>query len=567
MTSASEDKPTCILDRNILNTDTVMDMEDIGLSIFAAACGKNRGVFVLTEDPNDHHTYSCINLPSRWAADVGASENVTVATSNQIKDNIVNASLAPQQGVDLLDLLTKAVYESTADADQIPYACDINGLAKLRCPGINSMATSSFESPIRSVTLPRELGGKMLTENEATAFYTQQDFDDMKHLGLNTVQIPVPVGTGKDSTNFLTVVLGMTKNAGLQAIVRLQGMEVHASNNEDLDDTVEMVQFCANHDACKAVILPDPSEATYNAARAASQEDLALFLPVSVGNLQGLIRYNNDRQLYVALDLEHSQTVADVASDTSLDDRMKMYYHESLACINRSPIEYVACYKHMPVFVSSGFDLSIDDCAFRQEEKEFHDYGQCDRFNETIASPWWHRHRASFASRQAAAYEQGLGWSFTAYKLMEANGNTNNEAVIDSPAKLLALKDVTAAGLFPALSSKDNNEIKDFDATACLNTPENDFALGDKTLPPTPAPPPSCGNGWWNYDLNACEYWVPPTSAPTLTPESPAPRMMGSAAIGALVATIAIGSILGLLRRNQKSKGYSNIPSVAVMDV
>jgi hypothetical protein len=49
-------EPKCAIDRHILNADTLPDMGDIGLSFFAAACGKNRGAWVV--DPPDGNTYS-----------------------------------------------------------------------------------------------------------------------------------------------------------------------------------------------------------------------------------------------------------------------------------------------------------------------------------------------------------------------------------------------------------------------------------------------------------------------------------------------------------------------------
>jgi len=45
----------CTIDSNILNKDSLKDMQDIGLSFFASTCGKNRGAFVL--DPPDGKTY------------------------------------------------------------------------------------------------------------------------------------------------------------------------------------------------------------------------------------------------------------------------------------------------------------------------------------------------------------------------------------------------------------------------------------------------------------------------------------------------------------------------------
>ena len=36
---------TCILDRDIVNSDTIGEMDDLGLAVFAKLCGANRGAF------------------------------------------------------------------------------------------------------------------------------------------------------------------------------------------------------------------------------------------------------------------------------------------------------------------------------------------------------------------------------------------------------------------------------------------------------------------------------------------------------------------------------------------
>lgn len=54
--SSASSTPKCVLDGAVLNEDTVSSLKDMGLSIFAVACGKNRGAFVL-EKP-DGNTYS-----------------------------------------------------------------------------------------------------------------------------------------------------------------------------------------------------------------------------------------------------------------------------------------------------------------------------------------------------------------------------------------------------------------------------------------------------------------------------------------------------------------------------
>lgn len=52
---SSVSAPSCRIDSDILSEKTIGEMDDIGLSFFASACGKNRGAFVL--DPPDGHTY------------------------------------------------------------------------------------------------------------------------------------------------------------------------------------------------------------------------------------------------------------------------------------------------------------------------------------------------------------------------------------------------------------------------------------------------------------------------------------------------------------------------------
>jgi len=213
------------------------------------------------------------------------------------------------------------------------------------------------------------------------------------------------------------------------------------------------------------------------------------------------------------------------------------------------------------MFWAQGFDLSIDDCVFQPDDTTnpvsstssnsvsvFQDYGQCNRFDETIHSPWWKRHRLSFASRQVYAAERGLGWSFASWKVGNTNNNNNSnnhkdedgDRVIEQPVQLLAFQQVVQAGVFPDLLSNGTTATTPGTTTtttgtntkvisvvapdACLNPPDNDFALGDATLAPTPGPIPDCGKGWWNATTTKCDYWVSPvTLAPTLSPTQPCP--------------------------------------------
>ena len=496
-TATTTTTPKCVLDRKVVNDRTVSDMTNIGLSIFASACGKNRGAFVL--HPADGKTYSCLHLPSEWGDQVGAAVNIT--TSNDISESLQNATIENGAAVDLLDLLTQAVYDSSSSVDQTPYACEMGGLAKLECEATTS---KRLDTPIRSVTLagllvpaPWATGGSPLTPEQAKAFYTDDDFDSMRELGLNTVLIHLPADADiTDMTSpvldVLDHVLSMVQDAGLEAI-----LSMHSSANIVFDTTFvttsDLAAYASQNSAVvRGLILPTLSLDAIDAARARAP-DLSLFLPANGGDLAQLHHFHHKRkddpQLFVAFDLSHSNTVAQVASSTSEDDRSKLFAQEGIACISRSPIEYAACYQHMPVFVASGFDLSIDNCIHRDDDNfvpAFADYGQCDRFHETVHSHWWHRHRESFCERQLFSYEQGMGWSFAAYKL--GNDDDKKKDVLNAPAKLMALENVVAAGLFPSLNGDGLNR-------ACLNPPEPDFVLGDKTLAPTPGPPPDCGDG------------------------------------------------------------------------
>ena len=73
--------PLCVIDRSILNEKTVGDLEDIGLSIFATTCGRNRGAFVI--HPPDGHTYGCTDFPDLFALKAGV-HNVSIPDSNAI---------------------------------------------------------------------------------------------------------------------------------------------------------------------------------------------------------------------------------------------------------------------------------------------------------------------------------------------------------------------------------------------------------------------------------------------------------------------------------------------------
>ena len=75
----------CVLDRSVVNNDTIYKLTNIGLSIFAVLCGKNRGVFVTTGMNSDKpgNTYSCLTLPPYYQT-LLSNPAVSMSTSNDI---------------------------------------------------------------------------------------------------------------------------------------------------------------------------------------------------------------------------------------------------------------------------------------------------------------------------------------------------------------------------------------------------------------------------------------------------------------------------------------------------
>mmetsp|Transcript_6895 Transcript_6895/g.7623 ORF Transcript_6895/g.7623 Transcript_6895/m.7623 type:complete len:576 (-) Transcript_6895:122-1849(-) len=559
--TTANNKASCRIDETILNEESIKDMDNIALSFFASLCGKNRGAFVL--DPPDGHTYGCLELPTNIAELIGFGGNLSVVDlkdANSIREQYEGGNITATETLSLLNFMVDRVYQSTPDSESDLYACDVNGLAKLSCDHQNKKETPRSDGqPIRSVTLKGLL--------EESQIYTTNDFTEMVDLaGLNTVQIVVPTSIFAAAENTVTdkkmqllssTLTDIETSGGLMVILSLSA----DTADDDLNAVMAAAEYAVNRKVVLALTLPrettNPKQ-IIDAIRAQVGSDLPLFVPVGevdLGNSDSII---NDPKVYGSLEWSHTTTVADIASSTSQEDRSKLFYHEAVACIMRSPLEHAACYQDMPLFWSFGFDLNIDDCMSK-DDTSFLDYGQCGRFHETIDSDWWGQHRKSLAARQVYVSEQGLGWSFTSWKTSD---DDDDGIIIDAPAKLAALRDVVRSGLFP-------NSTTNVDG-ACLNTPENDFILGDDTLSPTQSPPPDCGNGWWNYGTSQCDYWVPPpepTPSPTVPcpvceecpvwhhPHPNAPSLFAAFFAGALVMLL-FSSIF----RNKKRSEYSAIP-------
>lgn len=428
--------------------------------------------------------------------------------------------------MDLVDLFVQSVFFSSEHVDMDPTACDVNGLTTLACPESSRRIPVMGHDKIRAVTLAGVLvpeswatGGKTLTLKEAKSFYTASDFEDMQMLGLNTVEIPVPLAVfGKhadhheeEMKDILGELLHHADKAGLGAVIALVG---HDHSSESYHVIKEAAEYAAKRHNVIALSLP--SSTHVEAAREASTK-LPLFVPTTELELTSLS--TDDPYVFGALNLDHSSasSIADVASDSSFNDRLKMFYHESIACSARSPIEYSACYRDAPLYVAAGFDASTDDCVNKDDAAKFKDYGQCGRLDETVDSHWWFAHRQSLISRQLTSFEKGLGWTYPAWKLYD-DDDADSLGILDSPAKLKSLKHIAAAGILPSLLDETPPA-----QLACLNPPVADFALGDDTVAPTASPPPACDGGWYDFEAKKCAYWIPPppTAAPTPCPSFP----------------------------------------------
>jgi len=511
--------------------------------------------------------HSCLSFPEVFSTNVGLDRNNTIPDSAKLTQMFAAGNITASQVVEVVDQYVEAVYKSSAEgASSNPYGCDVGGLATLENCSSSTGTPSSLRKDkdiVKAVTLSGAFipsfatDGKTLTMDEVKEFYTGKDFEEMVKLGVNTIQVPVPCDafytSEGDMAVTITRLLDEASNAGLSAIIVLVEPDKPIENviPETVDEHIKAAaSYAANSASVIALQLPSSTPSLLSSVRTVATK-LPVLVPVNKGELSMIAQFP-DKHVFAALDTGATTAVGDVASSDSVGDRMKMFYHESITCIDRSPIEWLACYHDMPVYVTSGFSLAIDDCISRNDE-DFKDYGQCDRFDETSNSDWWKRHRQSLAGRQMFTYSKGLGWSFSAWKLYGDEGRGD----ISTPAQLLCLRDVAAAGLLPPM--EDTNELGNF----CLNGPANDFVMGDETFAPTPAPV-DCGFGWWNETIGGCSYWIPPPPTPAPTPE-PCPSCKGvgakqmslSAAAGAVVALVLNLVVKKYMRGNN---GYEVLP-------
>ena len=367
---------------------------------------------------------SCLAFPESFSTNAGISN--AIPDSANLTQTFAKGDITASAIVEIVDQYVSAVYGSSSGLDVNPYGCDVNGLATLsNCKSATDTAKSLRPDGdiVKAVTLAGAFvphtwatNGKVLSMEEVKDFYPSKDFRQMADLGVNTVQIPVPCDTfykNGEMANTVSYLLSKADKAGLSAIIVLVApdTEEEGITDEMVDEHVKSAAaFASDSSTVIALQLPSQRASLLSAVRS-EDEKLPVLVPTKVEQLENL-SFPPDSYLFAALDVTSTTSVAGVASSDSEGDRMKMFYRkfhhlkfhwflvrfhpvhatrsnchsflmlstisipdESITCIDRSPIEWLECYRDMPVYVTGGFDLAIDNCI-DQEEKGFKDYGQ-----------------------------------------------------------------------------------------------------------------------------------------------------------------------------------------------
>lgn len=456
------DKLICGLDPKISSSTFPDYLDEIG-NIFGAACGRNRGIFVL--DPPDGHTYNCANFPEyKWG----------VKDANAVK------KADPDTAVKVLDEFIRSVYLSSPEYIRArdPGACDFEAMSALTCgdeePWKKAPWSSKLNSPIRGVNL----GGLFILKKWITpslftpsweaagivdmdsfskkcssinacgkyqehldTFFSSADFVQMKLMGLNTVRIPVgywlfesltsnapsgnvlPLEHILEFSHPLTRLISMAMSVGLHVIIDLETIDTELLSSSSLTITTAAaigtyVKHLEEAYSLHNVILIEIGTAfdtqTDFEVVTASIDQLRAVLPSIPIMLLESSALPSRTSISINTKVYHGFSVQDIASDTASADREKLYAHEKIACGFKAPLHFTTCTR-APTLVGE-FSLAIDNCMPGVDD-QFADYGQCDRISSRAASPWWNRHLKSFAMRQLATYEAELGWVFWTFKL------------------------------------------------------------------------------------------------------------------------------------------------------
>lgn len=287
-----------------------------------------------------HGMRRCTSFPESWSEGL----EQPVPDSAHLTQIFAAGNITASATVDMVDEYISTVYASSDGAAVNPYGCDVNGLATLsNCESSTGTARSLLPDGgiVKSVTLagafvpaPWATGGRVLSIDEAKDFYSSKDFRAMADLGVNTVQIPVPCDAfyeNADVAGAVSHMLEKASKAGLSAIVVLVAGSEEGIKDDVVDEHIKAAAvFASDSPAVIALQLPSPSPALLSAVRSKAAQ-LPVLVPTNKGQL-GSLSFPPDSNIFAALDVGASTSIADIASSDSLSDRMKLFYHESITC-------------------------------------------------------------------------------------------------------------------------------------------------------------------------------------------------------------------------------------------
>eukprot|EP01041_Mallomonas_annulata_P007992 gene7992-16355_t len=566
-------KLTCRIDPKV-NVNTIaeyIEKDEVG-GVFAAACGRNRGIFVI--EPADGHTYGCAKFPEVW--------NVTDANGIKKDPN-------PTHALEVLDHFIQSVYMSSPEyiRRKDPGACDMEAMSAYICgkekPWKSVPWASKLNAPIRAVNI----GGLFVMQRWITPglidwfgtgisneksfaekckqykicdrlpqhwknFYSANDFFQMKKLGLNSIRLPVawwffggfpsmvlPDEDILDEYHPLTNIIRYAKSANLQVILEISQLtEMYTKNLEDTTVATSIAVASYINHIKKKFHLDNIMILGLSVVTSSITEEIAIFdksikkirsiepfLPIMVlESSQTTPSYDN---VYLTTKVYHGMAVQDIASDTSAGDREKMFAHEKIACGYQAPLHFTTCTR-APTMIGE-FSLAIENCM-PYVDADYKDYGQCGRINERAASPWWQRSISSFAMRQISTYEKELGWAFLTYKL----DNVAESKGYSSSSVYWSFRMAVAEGYINLLDQPLDQ--------GCLWKPPNDFAKGDD-----------------NTTTTFQSAWQQAMAAETIGYQS--------LSLFSITSMVLMAGIMGLivvrLRRNEESS-YASIPMVHI---
>jgi len=414
--------------------------------LWAAACGRSRGVFTVSFDKDySGNTYSCANWPSQWGI-----QSITnwFATPDVYKLHL-----------QYLDMYLQGNYNTTAVHG--PSTCDFVGFTKLYCgperetpwqntPWVQRIGNMPFRGANTggvfvlepwitpnftqwtldlpdqytfSMQNPVGSAGYQSLVSHWNSWYTNDDFKQMKAIGLNAIRVPVgwwyfaamanvanPVYTVPqqaitDLTHPITKLIKMAKDNDLVVILDLHGSpgSQNGLDNSGIrskdpkperwgyqwfydpvaqDNTTmiliamtKYIQYLAQNSIDNIIalellnepwvfgdmaIIRDFYVRTIIAIRRISEIPIMVHDAFRHDEWDWLLNDFPYKNIYMDTHIYHAFNADDIASSTPNCDHNKMIVAENIACGYGSMLRFKSCLG-LPTYVGE-WSLAIDDC-------------------------------------------------------------------------------------------------------------------------------------------------------------------------------------------------------------